>query len=151
MAHRPVSRHEVLLRARYWVQQQVPYLTADGRAPQTALDPDGHAYRTDCSGYVCMAWRVKSQPSTNDFDSIGAEIGRADLLPGDALLWKGAGGYGAQGGHVLLFAGWADPDRRRYLGYELAGDLCTRVWTYPYPYLRDDTRYRPWRYHGITG
>lgn len=150
MPHRPVSRQEVLLRARYWVQHRVPYLSHDGQTPDSAPDPDGSRYRTDCSGYVCMAWKVESQPSTSDFDTIGAEVDRADLLPGDALLWKGEGGYGPQGGHVLLFAGWLGLDQAEYLGYELAGGRCARAWSVPYPYLSADARYRPWRYHGIT-
>jgi cell wall-associated NlpC family hydrolase len=151
MPHPPVSRDEVLRRAQYWVQHQVHYLSHDGQTPATARDPDGSPYRADCSGYVCMAWKAESQPSTSDFDAVGAEIDRADLLPGDALLWKGEGGYGPQGGHVLLFAGWLGHLQAEYLGYELAGGSCARAWTVPYPYLSADTRYRPWRYHGITG
>jgi len=146
----PLSRHAVLARARFWVDQQVHYFTEDGQAPEHALDPDGRPYRTDCSGYVCMAWRAESQPDTSEFDELGSEISRDALLPGDALLWKGAGGYGPQGGHVLLFGRWADPSRSSYLGYELAGGRYARALTMPYPYRDGDTRYVPWRYRDLT-
>jgi|SRR4051812_23816221 hypothetical protein len=141
----PLTRREVLRRARFWVDQRVHYFTRDGLRPAQALDPDGRAYRTDCSGYVCMAWRAPSEPSTHEFDQLGHEITRDDLQPGDALLWKGEGGYGVDGGHVLLFARWADPGRTHYLGFELAGNQCARLWTVPYPYRDADPRYVPWR------
>lgn len=144
-----VSRREVLQRARLWVARQVHYFTLDGRWPESAPDPDGRPYRTDCSGYVCMAWRAESQPSTAEFGLLGDEIDREYLLPGDALLWKGEGGYGVDGGHVLLFRRWADRRRTSYLAYELAGGRPARSWTVPYPYLEHDPRYVPWRYRMI--
>jgi hypothetical protein len=146
----PVSRQEVLRRARFWVEQDVYYFTRDGLRPALAPDPEGRDYRTDCSGYVCMAWRAPSQPSTSEFDLLGHEISREELRPGDALLWKGEGGYGADGGHVLLFAGWSDDSRSSYLGFELAGDRRARSWTVPYPYRDGDCRYVPWRYHHVV-
>src|SRR4051794_15145793 len=90
----PVSRREVLERAQSWVTRGVRYLTADGRCPASAPDPHGRLYRTDCSGYVCMAWHVDGEPSTEKFGDLGGPIHRDELLPGDALLWAGRGGYG---------------------------------------------------------
>jgi hypothetical protein len=147
----PISRPEVLARAWSWVDRQVHYLTADGGHPEQALDPDGLAYRTDCSGYVAMAWRAGIQPSTADFDVLGDQISPTDLLPGDALLWKGLGGYGPDGGHVLLFGGWADTAGRSYLAYELAGGRRAQLCALRYPYRDGSDRYVPWRYRGITG
>jgi hypothetical protein len=145
---RPVTRSEVLRRAHFWVANQVHYLTRDS-SPDEAPGPDGHLYRTDCSGYVCMAWFAGSQPSTAEFDELGEQIDAGQLLPGDALLWKGEGGYGPDGGHVLLFQRWASPERDSYVAYELAGARAARSVTLPFPYLNRDPRYVPWRYRAI--
>jgi cell wall-associated NlpC family hydrolase len=145
-----VSRREVLQRAQFWVTQKVHYFSADGRFPAAAPDPAGRPYRTDCSGFVCMAWHAASEPSTAEFDSIGYPIDRQDLLPGDALLWKGLGGYGLEGGHVLLFAGWTGDRQDSYLGYELSGGQPARHEAIPFPYRRGDLRYQPWRYRKVA-
>jgi hypothetical protein len=145
-----VSGSEVLRRAGFWVTQQVHYLSGDGQWPESATDPGGRRYRTDCSGYVCMAWHSEAQPSTSEFDALGEQVARDDLQPGDALLWKGEGGYGQDGGHVLLFGRWTDASTRNsYFGYELAGGRYARRVTVPYPYLASDFRYVPWRYRNI--
>lgn len=143
-----VRRREVLQRARFWVDQRVHYLTRDGVHPATAPDPAGRSYRTDCSGFVCMAWHAGTEPSTAEFDSIGYGIARADLLPGDALLWKGIGGYGPDGGHVVVFAGWTSLDG--YLGYDLRGGNRACGEPMPFPYRHGDPRYVPWRYRHIA-
>ena len=146
----PVSRREVLERAQFWVARGVRYLTADGRCPASAPDPNGRRYRTDCSGYVCMAWHVAGEPSTERFGDLGGPIHRDELLPGDALLWAGRGGYGPDGGHVLLFGRWANPERSAYLGYELSSGARARNHVLPFPYRAGDARYVPWRYRAVT-
>lgn len=141
-----LSRDQILSRAQFWVERKVHYRSlTDDRWPATAPDPDGRPYRTDCSGYVAMAWRADHEPDTCDFAELGYEIAAADLLPGDAMLWPGVGGYGGDGGHVVLFAGWNDIRRRSYLAYELACDRHAALVTLPYPFRNRDARYVPWR------
>lgn len=150
-----LSRAEVLRRAQFWVDRRVHYMSLnaspdDAVWPSAAADPDGRLYRTDCSGYVAMAWRAPAQPDTNAFGELGDEISRDELLPGDALVWLGVGGYGAQGGHALLFAGWNDPQHRTYLAYELASGRYAALHDVPYPYFREGSRYVPWRCRYVT-
>ena len=64
-------------------------------------------YRTDCSGFVSMAWQLGVNPSTRmqaplKFDWSFALDSYADLLPGDALN---------KDGHIGLFAGWANAEQ----------------------------------------
>jgi hypothetical protein len=143
-----ITRSEVLDRAALWVGK-VHYL-GDGW-PSSAADPQGRQYRADCSGFVSMAWHASSTPSTPDFDAtFGHFISKADLKPGDALLWPGSGGYGSDSGHVVLFAGWANNAQTSYHGYELAGGSYTAHHDIPYPYFGGDTRYLPFRYDNIV-
>ncbi len=84
----PMTRDQIMARARFWVDQDVHYFTRDGHRPAEALDPDGQPYRTDCSGYVAMAWQAGTQPSTSEFDLLGHEISVDELLPGDACCGR---------------------------------------------------------------
>ena len=44
-------------------------------------------YRQDCSGYVSMAWNLGSNEWTGSLAKFGARIERAELQPGDMLLF----------------------------------------------------------------
>lgn len=66
-------------------------------------------YRTDCSGFVEMAWDLPDRSSsytTYTFNN-GVECrrlqGYSELLPGDALVRRADGK-----GHIVLFLGWDD-------------------------------------------
>ena len=97
----PVSSADTLVRAALWVGQQVPY-------SQTAYAADirGHRYRTDCSGFVSMAWGLARSLTTRTLPDVATPLGPvgdyAGLQPGDALDSPTAG-------HVVLFVRWADP------------------------------------------
>ncbi len=97
----PITRAEILDRAKYWVDQHVTYTQT-----ATAPDPQGKAYRRDCSGLVSMAWHLSSSLLTqtqngslgfNDFTGKTWLNSLNDLLPGDAIL---------RSGHMELFAFW---------------------------------------------
>jgi len=64
-----------------------------------------NGYRTDCSGFVSMAWSLGTSYTTADFYSGGGQsspLGSYDSLrPGDALVRRSNGS-----GHVVLFLGW---------------------------------------------
>ena len=91
----PITRSEVLARAQYWVDKHVPY-------SQTvyAPDPQGRGYRSDCSGYVSMAWHLSSSLVTQTLPQVSNQISYDDLLPGDAL--------DKESEHVVLFDHWVD-------------------------------------------
>src|SRR5690348_11217979 len=65
----PITRSEVIARAQYWVDHRVPY-------SQSAYypDPQGRTYRTDCSGYVSMAWHLGSSLVTSTLPNVSTQI-----------------------------------------------------------------------------
>ncbi|MEU9855367.1 hypothetical protein [Streptomyces sp. NPDC047974] len=91
-----ITRSEVIGRALNWLSRDVPYSQST-----TATDPEGaHRYRTDCSGFVSMAWHANESYNTGSLPSVSAVINKSDLQPGDAL--------NTQSGHVVLFEKWVD-------------------------------------------
>jgi hypothetical protein len=91
----PITRSEVIARAQYWVDHRVPY-------SQSASYPDqqGRNYRTDCSGYVSMAWHLSSSLVTSTLPNVSTQINYDDLQRGDALDNIST--------HTVLFDHWVD-------------------------------------------
>jgi hypothetical protein len=128
-----ISRDDVMARAKVWVTNKVPY--NQGATYQ--------GYREDCSGYVSMAWD-SSQPghTTQTMHEIASPITKADLLPGDCLL------YAAE--HVVLFGGWTDSSKTEYMGYEeTKPGTGTIAEATPYPYWYSQSDFLPYRYTNI--
>ncbi|MEU1287962.1 hypothetical protein ABZ449_27535, partial [Kitasatospora sp. NPDC005856] len=93
-----ISRSEILARAQYWYNQRanIPY-SQGGNYP----DQQGASYRTDCSGFVSMAWHLSAPGlSTKGLPGVSHEINRSDLRPGDVL--------NDYEDHVILFEKWQD-------------------------------------------
>lgn len=80
-----------------WFDAQIPYSQTREHA----------GYRTDCSGFVSMAWNLGTSFTTSDFSTGGGESSRiasfSSLLPADALVRRSGGE-----GHIILFVGWND-------------------------------------------
>jgi hypothetical protein len=95
-----IVRNEILTRARSWLDERVPYSQSRTHTNQFGT------YRTDCSGYVSMAWALSSSYTTWTLWNVSSTISAGDLQPGDALL-KDSGGTD----HVALFVRWAGPNR----------------------------------------
>lgn len=142
----------------------VPYSQSRYAYEDGSLVPTGTAgastkgYRTDCSGFVSLAWRLRDsygRPySTSTWEmanrtSTYRQITKADLRVGDALLKSTKWAPG--GGHVVLFAGWTDATQTSYYALEQVGSgrgTISRI--NPYPYRGTDAvYYRPYRYVGI--
>lgn len=91
------GRRTAIERGFSWYDAHVPY--SQSRYHQ--------GYRTDCSGFVSMAWELGTSFTTADFiDGSGDDTllpSYASLLPGDALVHRSGGQ-----GHVVLFVGWSD-------------------------------------------
>jgi cell wall-associated NlpC family hydrolase len=134
------EREEVIRRADSWIGpdgQGVPY-------SQGAFH-DG--WRTDCSGFVSMAWNLRTangdKLSTNTpglRSTHAVPISRSELEPGDILL-DATGGPNDR--HVVLFERW-DADSNYYWAYEQAGRVGTvhRRIRYPYDGAEGFTPYR---------
>ncbi|MFE7774445.1 hypothetical protein ACFU5O_11160 [Streptomyces sp. NPDC057445] len=91
-----ISRSEVLVRAKNWYSRNVQYSQS-----ATAVDINGDDYyRTDCSGFVSMAWHLNSSLTTQTLPGVSTQIAKSALKPGDALNYSST--------HVVLFAGWKD-------------------------------------------
>lgn len=90
-----ISREKILERAHYWLETQPQYSQVS-----TSPDENGREYRSDCSGYISMAWAYEGQGigvTTHTLSSIAKKVGWDDVQPGDALL---------RNGHVVLVASW---------------------------------------------
>ncbi|WP_329301916.1 tachylectin-related carbohydrate-binding protein [Streptomyces sp. NBC_00659] len=100
-----ISRNEVMTRAKNWYTRNVQY---DQGASASDIDGD-HSYRTDCSGFVSMAWHLTTSLTTETLSSASTEINKSDLRPGDAL--------NSYSEHAVIFAGWKDQDAGTFYYY----------------------------------
>ncbi|CAL9564755.1 hypothetical protein [Streptomyces sp. enrichment culture] len=133
-----ISRSEVIQRAASWVGLGLVY-NWNGRY---------QGYRTDCSGYVSMAWNLAAPGlDTTSFvpNGVASWITKDDLKPGDALLNDAA----LANGHIALFAGWTDSSRTSYHGYEFTG-TGVHYRTIPYPYFPGYGTFKPVRNNSIV-
>ncbi|MFB6807079.1 hypothetical protein ACFCWL_10165, partial [Streptomyces sp. NPDC056387] len=101
-----ITRSEVIERAKYWLGKGLTY-NQGGSYP----DSDGKYYRTDCSGYVSMAWHLTSSLNTVGIgDSADTrEIPRSELKAGDVL--------NSYYDHVILFDKWDDAAHTKFSYY----------------------------------
>ncbi|MFC9116281.1 peptidoglycan-binding protein [Streptomyces sp. NPDC057092] len=134
-----ISRTDIIKRASSWVSQKVPYSVS-------AFWSDG--YRQDCSGYVSMAWKLSGNEWTGSLAQYADKITKAELQPGDILLFHNASDP-YNGSHVVIFGGWTDSTRSQYVAYEQTPPH-TRRMTTPYAYWSNSARYVPYRYKGVT-
>ncbi|MEO6083347.1 MAG: hypothetical protein ABIQ18_09605 [Umezawaea sp.] len=125
---------DILHRAASWTA--VPY------SQKAFYTNEYGTYRTDCSGFVSMAWGLPAGPrgglNTVDLAAASVPIAKDDLRPGDVLI-DANGDHTTR--HVTIFAGWADEARERYWAYEQCGGVGTVRRVLPYPC----TGYRPYR------
>ena len=144
-----ISASEILSRAASW--NGTPYSTGTYKyGPGSDV-----AYRTDCSGYVSMAFHLSSSLTTVSLPSVVHSISKADLQPGDILGVLGAG-TGGNAGHVLIFDGWANSGHTQYYAWEDSGDQGVHHGVIPYPYWPNTSGpspslYHPYRYNHESG
>ncbi|MFF9778982.1 peptidoglycan-binding protein [Streptomyces sp. NPDC013978] len=134
----PTTRAEIIGRAKKWIADEVPY-------SMRKYWSDG--YRQDCSGFVSMAWNLPGNEWTGSLDKFAQRISKDRLEPGDMLLFHNPKNP-RQGSHVVLFGGWTDHTRTRYIAYESARPYARRQAT-PYAYWNNANRYVPYRYKGL--
>ncbi|TQK44793.1 hypothetical protein FBY35_6319 [Streptomyces sp. SLBN-118] len=137
---RPVTRAEIINRAKQWVAAKVPY-------SMNAYWSDG--YRQDCSGYVSMAWNLGSNEWTGSLAQFATRITREQLEPGDILLFHNPDDP-TKGSHVTIFGGWTDYTHTYYVAYEQTKPY-TRKQPTPMAYWTNSDRYLPYRYNGLIG
>ncbi|MFG2754669.1 NlpC/P60 family protein [Streptomyces xanthophaeus] len=107
----PVTREQIIARAKDWVDQRVPY----SQKLYWKDDATGGRYRQDCSGFVSMAWQLKDSLSTQTLPSVAKQLtGFKDLEPGDALVNTKR--------HALLFGGWTNKAKGDFIYYSESND-----------------------------
>ncbi len=113
----PVSSYEkVKARANDWISVGLLY-NWDLYHP----DRNGVKYRRDCSGFVSMAFDLKTSASTVTLPNYGfKKINFSELRPGDIVGNFGPGTEGANG-HVAIFDGWANSAHTRFNTLEMHG------------------------------
>jgi hypothetical protein len=94
-----ITRPQVLNRANSWIKKHVRY-------SQSAYYG---GYRRDCSGFVSMAWKLKTSYTSSTIRSKAKKISWRTLKPGDAVR---------RTGHVEIFGGWKNRSKRIYVALE---------------------------------
>ncbi|MEU3690156.1 peptidoglycan-binding protein [Streptomyces narbonensis] len=138
-ALRQTTRAEIINRAKLWVTAQVPY-------SMEKYWSDG--YRQDCSGYISMAWNLRSNEWTGSLDRFAERIDRTELQPGDILLFHNPASP-TRGSHVTIFGGWTDYTHTSYIAYEQTKPR-TRKQATPMAYWENSDRYVAYRYKGVV-
>lgn len=102
-----------------------------------------HAAGIDCSGFVSRCWKLPRSFSTREIAALCDPIADpADMRPGDI--------FNRHNAHVLLFAGWGDPERTHFTAYEATNDpewkvvLSSRLVSFVL-----DEGFTAWRYRGM--
>ncbi|MGW6862545.1 hypothetical protein [Streptomyces xanthophaeus] len=102
----PVTREQVIARAKHWVDRRVSY--SQGRWWKD--EATGGSYRQDCSGFVSMAWQLKESLTTQSLPAVADRLSGFDQLEaGDALDHPAA--------HAVLFGGWTDKAKGEFVYY----------------------------------
>ena len=103
-----------------------------------------HATGIDCSGFISRCWNLPRSFSTRELPALCTPLASwDDLLPGDILNTHNA--------HVILFRGWADPDRSRLLATEAGVPPHWLVVHRTVPRRTLECQgFQPFRYRGIT-
>jgi hypothetical protein len=105
-----ISRAEIISRAQDWWRRKIPYSQS-----ASASDVEGTNYRTDCSGFVSMAWRLESSYTTATLPNVASPISKSSLQAGDILLR-----HDSTVQHTLLFEKWYDSAHTQFWAYEEA-------------------------------
>jgi putative cell wall-binding protein len=135
-----IHRSVALARGYTWLYDGVPY------SQQASHD----GYRTDCSGFVSMAWNLRTSSGAplalstrtlvpNTQYNVTTRIATASVLPGDAFIDPGH--------HTFLFVKWNDAAKTSLTALEQAStasdmQLRTRL-------VANLSGYLPYRYKGI--
>lgn len=127
-----ITRAEVLARGERWIAAKTPYSQSrfarlDGSLVATSVSSASRVgYRTDCSGFVSMSLGLTTTSgrplslSTATLDDVMRRITKDELMPGDVILRPNdlvISGKRVSYGHAVIFAGWVDETRTRYVAY----------------------------------
>ncbi len=130
-----IHRSEVISRGKAWLYDHVPYSQSEYH----------EGYRTDCSGFASMVWRLKygdgspESLSTRTLYQVCTVVPTSALLPGDAECDPGH--------HIFIFLRWNDAAHTQMVTLEESGSqtgTTSRIRT-----VANLGGYRPYRFRGI--
>lgn len=128
-----ITRSQIMSRAKVWTDRHVPYsqtrYATEAGVMVPASTPSSVAktlgYRTDCSGFVSLALKIRTSsgaPYSDDTAGLPrylVRISRSQLQKGDIIMRpKNAlvGGEPVAYGHAVIFGGWANSAKTAYWG-----------------------------------
>ncbi|GIG00360.1 hypothetical protein [Catellatospora citrea] len=133
---RPITRMQILARAAIWADAQVGYSQLKFRK----------GWRTDCSGYVSMAWELGRNHWTGDLHQVGERVDFDEMRPGDMLLYHNRA-RPKDGSHVVLFERWVDEPGGDFVMYEQTPpSVKHRTWSDSGYSIK---RYKSYRYRNV--
>lgn len=140
----PITRKEVMSRGQFWVDQNIPY-----SMDKTEPDQNGRKYRTDCSGFVSMAYHATSPGySTVSLPSIAHAIEWSELKEGDMVGTLGDG-TANEDGHVVIFKSWIGDDKKEFNTIECKGTDGCVAWEREVSFPVGSFKAKPYRYTRI--
>lgn len=118
----PRQQSPIVQRGKVWVDKQIPYNQGATANPDGSRANNNSGYRTDCSGFVSMAWGLPatglSVPVTGNLGNYANTFTNKDQLqPGDAINNRQVG----NNGHVVLFVRWINQSQGKFVAYEENG------------------------------
>ena len=145
-----ISPNEIESRAAYWVSLHVPYSqSAYIDANSAPIGP----YRTDCSGFISMAWGLSSSLSTQTLPNVSQRLpSYSGLQLGDILDYNSTIDP-VNGSHVVMFVSWANPQHTEYTEMEEAGGIGAVERTIQFPYdssMDGSGTWVPYRYNNVV-
>ncbi len=106
------DRATIVARGKHWVDLNVRY----------SMSRYFENYRTDCSGFISMAWSLPTSANTSSLWNYGYGFSNVnDLQPGDAIDSSAAGGATGAANHVVLFVRWIDQANHVFMSYQEQG------------------------------
>ncbi len=144
----PITSSEVVQRAQFWIGNPPP----NGYSQSGDWkDSNGKQYRTDCSGYVSMAWHLPSSPNTTALLSPlwTTPVDKSKMAAGDILCAPAGNGHSS--GHAVIFVRWVNTKQDTYAGMEFGFGAAPITRNIPYPYDANDSRhFTPRRYNKLV-
>ncbi|MFI5908281.1 FG-GAP repeat domain-containing protein [Dactylosporangium sp. NPDC051541] len=122
-----ITRSEVMSRATNWYNRRNDSDMTYDQGDKTWDGTHSRQYRTDCSGYVDMAWHLGSDPNTTGLmdSDVTVSISRSQLLPGD-ILDDVVRHSNESSDHVIIFGGWEDSAHTLFWFYSFGGTPLTK-------------------------
>eukprot|EP01006_Ploeotia_vitrea_P010972 TRINITY_DN29110_c0_g1_i1.p1 TRINITY_DN29110_c0_g1~~TRINITY_DN29110_c0_g1_i1.p1 ORF type:complete len:265 (+),score=-8.52 TRINITY_DN29110_c0_g1_i1:19-813(+) len=142
-----VNRTGILAKAHEWAKKKIPYCQCNGPQECCGNCPYCGTFRCDCSGYVSYCWDLPYGYTTSTLHEVAHRITKEEMVPGDVML--------CPGDHVVMFTGWAYPNKTAYHACQEPG--CHVTWgphhaycsIVTYPFIVRPDCFKPYRLNNV--